>query len=508
MAEERYDVLVAGAGLGGLSTAAMLAKDEGRRVLVVEREHGTGGRIHHYKGDEITTAEDYLGPLRASRGRLGHSIPDLDTIIEDKLLAGYTFELGMHDIVNGAHSRMAHLLEHLGVPVEIVPLTACGFWHDGVLHELKRGSFPWFGVEDHLEMKRILGEMLRMPIEEVREANRVSLLDFVTPRTENEKVLEFFDILGAFTVGMNSARELSAGEFILATRMPMNAGLHFADGTLGQMGGESFMQMAFNLADVVRDHGGDVLTGQLVETVLIEDGVATGLRVTDRTTGETRDVLADTVVLNVPAQLAVERLIPHEALPADFVAHVRGLTSGGAFVPIYGLSSSVIDIPGMMFTKVPVDDPALPDGVMLGYEAHSLFLEGKAPTGKEIIECWVGLSTAELGTLERDGKLVMLAETITDFMRASHPGFAEALEWALFPAIDGVTSVQPTPEQAWDGMLDPQCPGGEGLFFVGDSVKNYGQFMDGVAYTALLTTDAITGKNYLEQILPAYQREL
>lgn len=507
MAEERFDVLVAGAGLGGLSTAALLAKDEGKRVLVVERQQSTGGRIHHYKGDEITTAEDYLGPLRNSRGRLAYSIPDFDTILSDKMLAGYSFELGMHDIVNGVQSRMAHILNHLGVPVEIVPLRACGFWHDGVLHELKRGSFPWFEQEDHQEMKQILGEMLRMPIEEVREANRISLLEFIEPRTQNPTVLEFFDILGAFTVGMNSARELSAGEFILGTRMPMNAGLHFADGTLGQMGGESFMQMAFNLADVIREHGGDVRTGQTVQTVIVEDGVAKGLRVTDGA-GETRDLLAETVILNVPAVLAVEKLIPHESLPSEFVDHVRGLKSGGAFVPIFGLSRSVIDIPGMLFTKVPVDDPALPDGVMLGYEAHSLFVEGKAPTGKEIIECWVGLSTEELGELERAGKLVMLAETITDFMKVSHPGFADALEWALFPAIDGVTSVQPTPEQAWDGMLDPKCPGIDGLYFVGDSVKNYGQFMDGVAYTALLTTDAITGKNYLEQILPAYQREV
>ncbi|NKQ51918.1 FAD-dependent oxidoreductase, partial [Amycolatopsis sp. K13G38] len=492
---------------GGLSTAALLAKDEGKKVLVVEREQGTGGRMHHFKGDEIREAEDYLGPLRASRGRLAHSIPDLDAILDQKLLAGYSFELGMHDIVNGAQSRMVHILNHLGVPVEIVPLKACGFWHDGVLHQLERGSFPWFEKQDHLEMKRILGEMLRMPIEEVREVNRISLLDFVAPRTQNPAVREFFDILGAFTVGMNSARELSAGEFILATRMPMSAGLHFADGTLGQMGGESFMQMAFNLADVIRQYGGDVRTGQTVRTVLVEDGVAKGLRVTDAA-GNTRDLLAETVVLNVPAALAVEKLIPREALPAEFAEHVRGLKSGGAFVPIYGLSKSVIDIPGMLFTKVPVDDPALPDGVMLGYEAHSLFVEGKAPDGKEIIECWIGLSTEELGELERAGKLVMLAETITDFMKASHPGFADALEWALFPAIDGVTSVQPTPEQAWDGMLDPKCPGVEGLYFVGDSVKNYGQFMDGVAYTALLATDAITGKNYLEEILPPYQREV
>jgi prolycopene isomerase len=89
-----------------------------------------------------------------------------------------------------------------------------------------------------------------------------------------------------------------------------------------------------------------------------------------------------------------------------------------------------------------------------------------------------------------------------------HPGFEEALEWSLYPAFDFVVSVAPTPEQAWDAMLDPKCPGLDGLYFVGDSAKNYGGFMDGVAFGALYAATAISGTDYLEQILPAYQREL
>ena len=224
--------------------------------------------------------------------------------------------------------------------------------------------------------------------------------------------------------------------------------------------------------------------------------------------GDPEDVLADVVILNVPAKSAVQHLIPQEHLPRPFIEHVQGLRSGGAFAPIYGLRASVIDIPGMLMAKVPVDDPDLPDGIVLGYEAHSLFVEGKAPHGKEIIECWVGLSDDDLGRLDRAGNLPAIASTVTAFLRNSHPGFAEALEWALFPAINGVTSISPTPAQAWDAMLDPQCPGIDGLFFVGDSVKNYGGFMDGVAYTALLCTDAVTGKKYLEEVLPPYQREI
>lgn len=502
-----YDVVIIGAGLGGLACGALLAQKEHRKVLVLEKQPTAGGRAHHFKGDHIRVPDDYLGPLAASRGWLAHSIPDLKTIIDEGRFAGYSFELGMHDIVNGAHSRMVHILKAVGAPVEIIPLKACGFWNQGKLHSMTRGSLPWMEADEYKEMRDIIAEMVKMPIEEVRKWHRISLWDYLQPRTKNAQVLEFFDILGSFTVGMNSSRELSAGEFILTTRMPMGAKLHFADGTLGQMAGESFMQIAFNFMEVIRNNGGEVRLAQGADRVIIYDGVVRGVEITTASGREAID--ATTVVCNVPAKFALKSgLVPEMHLPASLVEKIRNQQSGGAFVPIFGLRKSVIDIPGMLMTRVPLKDPLLPNGFMLGYEAHSLFVEGKAPTGKEIIECWVGLSTAELQELRRTGRIRHLCDAVLDFMKKAHPGFEEALEWALFPAIDFVTAVTPNPEQAWDGMLDPQCPGVEGLYFVGDSVKNYGGFMDGVAYGALLCTDAITGKQYMQDILPPYQREL
>jgi phytoene dehydrogenase-like protein len=420
---------------------------------------------------------------------------------------GFSFELGMHDIVNGKHSRMVHILDSLGMPIEVVPIRACGFWEGGQLFPMTRGSMPWMDGDEYQEVRLIIAGMVKMPIAEVQSYNRVSLLDYLKPRTSNPKVLNFFDILGAFTVGMNSARELSVGEFILTTRMPMAARLHFADGTLGQMGGESFMQMAFNLVEIIKANDGDVRLASPVQSIMIEDGIATGVLLNGD--GNSSLIAADTVVCNIPIKLALRTgVLPETKLPAAFVLKAKSMRSGGAFVPMFGLSKSVIDIPGMLMTKVQVDDPLLPDGIVLGYEAHSLFVGGKAPVGKEIIECWVGLSSVDLRELKETGRTRVLCDAILDFMKKSHPGFEQALEWALFPVVEHVISVTPTPEQAWDGMLDPACPGVEGLYFVGDGVKNYGGFMDGTAYTALLCADAITGGHYMKDILPPYQREV
>ena len=45
---DAYDVIVIGSGVGGLSTAALLAR-HGRRVLVVERHSEPGGYAHSFR---------------------------------------------------------------------------------------------------------------------------------------------------------------------------------------------------------------------------------------------------------------------------------------------------------------------------------------------------------------------------------------------------------------------------------------------------------------------------
>ena len=51
--EDSYDVVVVGAGLGGLSAAAALAK-AGRRVALVERQGGPGGNARAFSRGAYT----------------------------------------------------------------------------------------------------------------------------------------------------------------------------------------------------------------------------------------------------------------------------------------------------------------------------------------------------------------------------------------------------------------------------------------------------------------------
>ncbi len=49
---DRYDVIVIGAGLGGLTAAALLAQ-AGRKTLLIERNYGVGGAASTYKSGDL-----------------------------------------------------------------------------------------------------------------------------------------------------------------------------------------------------------------------------------------------------------------------------------------------------------------------------------------------------------------------------------------------------------------------------------------------------------------------
>ncbi|MFQ5517953.1 MAG: FAD-dependent oxidoreductase, partial [Acidimicrobiia bacterium] len=127
MSEQRYDVVVIGAGIAGLAAGAMLAKDLGRSVVVVERAPIIGGRAVSFvgRGDKVVAdgvemgATEFKKALAHARTFVGNTYPDLETIFEEGMLDGYTLEAGGHGLFWGNKSRVRCVLDHLGEPVDM-----------------------------------------------------------------------------------------------------------------------------------------------------------------------------------------------------------------------------------------------------------------------------------------------------------------------------------------------------------------------------------------------------
>ena len=76
---EDYDAIVIGSGIGGLASAAMLAKHGGKRVLVLERHYTPGGYTHvfHRPGYEWDVGVHYIGDVAPGLDALRRVFDDI-----------------------------------------------------------------------------------------------------------------------------------------------------------------------------------------------------------------------------------------------------------------------------------------------------------------------------------------------------------------------------------------------------------------------------------------------
>lgn len=117
---DQFDVVVIGAGVGGLAVAGLCAK-EGLKTLLVEQCDRVGGRALSIRGEEIMIngAEWYKKLIGKQYTWLPYSEPGLDDIIARKMLSWYTLDVGYHGVaLNGdGYFRDLDALLGTGVPM-------------------------------------------------------------------------------------------------------------------------------------------------------------------------------------------------------------------------------------------------------------------------------------------------------------------------------------------------------------------------------------------------------
>jgi phytoene dehydrogenase-like protein/intracellular septation protein A len=335
-AETEHDVIVVGAGIGGLSAVALLAK-RGLKVAVFEQ--------HYLPGGYCTSWERRVRPTNAPA----------DT--QERWT--YVFDAGVHDVSGlGERGGIRSLLRMLDIENVIA-------W--------KRNQQEYFLGETHFkvpheadEFVRLLGERfpseaenLRNFFHEMRMVYREMYADIEktggAPRAPDnvEDLLsyprrnphaykwmdkpfvamldEFFqdqrlkNLLAALTGYLSDdPASLTVGN------MAPIFGYHF-DGGFYPVGGSQALPNA--LVDVIEKHGGRVFLRTPVGRILIENGRAAGVELKDGTTHRAKAVLS-----NADTHKTFLELVGREHLPADFAAHIESLKpSTSAFIVFLGL---------------------------------------------------------------------------------------------------------------------------------------------------------------------------
>ncbi len=317
---EQYDVIVIGAGAGGLTAASLLAK-LGRSVLVIERHDRPGGYMHGF-----------------SR-------------------RGWRFDSGVHAVGGCASTGpdyrriLALLVEHLGLSSKVTFLPLDPIAHvffPGMEIALPQGMarfesaiseyFP--GQAEKLRAFLALTEKLADETSHsaAGHAQDPVLLHQYRHATLGEVLDHYFDdgslkaVLGALWPYLGlPPRQLS---FLYWALMLVG---YVCDGA-GYCRG-SFQTLADALAESIQSMGGEILYRMGVRRILTEQGRAVGVA-TD--TGQ--EIRAPVVISNVDLFQTFQQMLPADQVNARFLKRIRRLQpSVSAFVVYLAVDRNRID---------------------------------------------------------------------------------------------------------------------------------------------------------------------
>lgn len=428
------EAIIIGAGVSGLSTASMLAK-EGIRVRVFESASRVGGR---------TASVRYRGHI-------------LDN--------------GFHIMPFYKTSSVYRVLKGLGLlgRLDLAKVDRIAFYRDR-FHTYPRG------ITDILRMSmirpqsriRLLKTLLPIAFYSYERAERMDShpLTEVTGRLDAE-TRSFFDAVCMLAFA-DVPEHVSLGEFIrtIIRANPFRGGTsEFAYPNSG-----GYDTISKIMAAYVTENGGVVHLSAPAKQVVVRGGQAIGI-----VTGSGRFYPGSCVVVSSPAYVAINRLFEPGVFADEFVDTVNRLDRTTAVVEAHFCLSKRMDTRQVVF---PVGGRYTAGGIFF----ISNMTPNVSPEGEHLMMAGTPASAGDAQSPSR-------IREITDRMKADvagiYPDFEGSLLWERPMAWSLVEAVVKAPGMVWKQKM-PHETGIGGLFFVGDSTVSYGIGTDSAAHSSIL----------------------
>lgn len=293
----KYDVVIIGGGLGGLTAGALLAKKK-KRVLLLEQHNVVGGCATTFKrkGFKVEAGlheMDGFGPTDLKRN-IFKTLGIFDKVKFIKLSEFYRFTKGDLDITIPDDFKEAQIVLSKAFP-----------------HE-KQGIKKYF--------KRIITihrQINRMP----SKLWKFILVAPIFPILYWSVIASFKDTLGQFLDRIIKDEEL---KILLSANLQYyhddpytmsmmyygaaqggyyNGGAYFIEG------GSQNLSNAF--AEVIKENGGEVKTNSLVTEILVKDGRAYGVKYTNKKDQSINEVKSLKIISNSSIPFTVNNLLPN-----------------------------------------------------------------------------------------------------------------------------------------------------------------------------------------------------
>jgi len=289
---DHYDTIIIGSGMGSLTTAAILAK-EGQKVLVLERHYTAGGFTHIFKrkGYEWDVGIHYIGEVQRPNSvlkRLFDYVSDGNLKwadmgeVYDKIVIGdkhYDFVKGVQNFKDKLGSYFPGeekaIEEYVNLVFEATK-TSQKFYMEKALPNL---------------VSKVIGGSMRKPFLKFSDRTTYDVLKSLTDNEELIKVLagQYGDY------GVTPKKSSFAMHAAVAR--------HYFSGGSFPIGGSS--QIVDTIDPVIEAAGGTILISAEVQEIIVENNKAKGVRMKND-----RVFTADNVVSGAGVMTTFNKLLP------------------------------------------------------------------------------------------------------------------------------------------------------------------------------------------------------
>lgn len=511
-----YDVIVIGSGMGGISTAAFLAK-EGKRVLVLERHYTPGGFTHVFtrKEYEWDVGVHYVGDVHRETTELHKMFKYISNdrmkwepmdAVYDKMFFGN----GVYDIPAGPDEFKAALKAKF--PEEA---KAIDDYVNLIYNTQKKQRF--FFAEKLLPdwLSSLFGNLLRR---NGLKGNRTTI-EVLKELTSNKKLI-------AVLTGQYGDYGLPPSQ----SSFLMHAALikHYMKGACYPVGGAQ--EIFRTIAPTIMDAGGEIYTNAEVKQVLVKNGKAYGVQMADGTEINAPVVISSTGIFNTYHQLldsgTAQSIGVHEQLKKvePSVAHVClyiGIKESNAALKLgkanYWIFPDTYDHDKDIETYLSNPDAELPVVYISFPSSKDPDWDNRYP-GKTTIEI---ITLAPYAWFEKwkDGRWMKRGEEYKEWKEKMSQRLLEAL-YKRHPELRGkidyyelstplstkhfvnyeqgeIYGISHTTERFAQRFLKPRTPI-KNFYLTGQDIVSCG--VGGALFSGLLTASVVAGKNLLNRL--------
>jgi protoporphyrinogen oxidase len=435
----KKEVCIIGAGLGGLSAGAILAK-KGHDVIIFEKEAILGGRALSLDMSKQTYSS-YKKILSNFNMHVTFSEPNLETIFDRKLLDGYQLDLGYHVIGGGIISKIKDIIPLENEDIEIF---------ESRLYEAKNGSYNYF--VNNFEKLKMLPSILRLFLsgeKVMKELDNTSMNETIKKYAKGKTKI-VLEVNSRLITTINNLDLVSAGEVFRTQKDMRLKGVRYPKNGL--------FNLSNRLAEFIKKNKGKIFLNKPVEKIIIENNEAKGI------IANGKKYSFDMVLSNILVQ-SLFTIADKKHFPEKYVKELKSLEGSGSLCAYYSFKNLKPDLIGKTFVfierNVGIDgNDAV--GMIDFMTAHPK--AGLSPPYSYLVQSYIICTPEEA----KDKKILeKLRKVLDKNLEKIIKNYKSNLNWVFYSAIWHLDGVAKTILNEKPEIKTPV----ENLYLIGDCVK-------------------------------------